>query len=512
MVDQASVQADLARLANEIQAVDIKASTRLQHLEAAIAGSTDTGIWANANLFQLINPDIIVEEYRRKHHAPGRLVRSLELLRNVFIFAPIMFTWLGISVATSAYHSLLAQCLQSCPDQVSQPFLYLWEQSFGGRIPDILRLSSVGLFDFGILSFVFLATLSVSMISARSNRQQELKTQELYADLVHALAGATLYLGQGTASIISPAPGQSLDAVAKNIGNMSNKILGSINDMSTKIAVKFETVADQAGSKFTQVALSFETLTQKLEKQFDRIEQGFTDQIKESNQHIKSLGNLVGGTNQLAIEINAAAGALKMATNDVGDNLKKLVGPVQDFATQQKGLLDAANLSVTHLADAATKLTELDRKQQQWMTQILDTMDALDVFTGRMDSIVTSIGDVNKQQKQFLVDLDKERLEQAKLANLLVEANKGVKEALNELHAGAVNVHSIAVDMNTAIRLQAAMTNPGQMDVAAIVNGYTQAAQVIEKSGRELSDSATMVYNAGLALRNAIADLKAAIK
>lgn len=512
MVDQASVQADLARLANEIQAVDIKAATRLQHLEAAIAGNTDTGVWANVDLFQLINPDIIVEEYRRKHYAPGRLVRALELLRNVFIFAPIMFTWLGISLATSAYHALLAQCLQSCPDQVSQPFLYLWEQSFGGRIPDLFRLSSVGLFDFGILSFVFLATLSVSMISARSNRRQELKTQELYADLVHTLAGATLFLGQATASIISPAPGQNLNDVAKNIGNMANQILNSVNNLTTKVADKFETVANQAGSKFTQVAQSFETLAKNLETKFASIEKGFTDQIEESKKHIQSLGNLVGGTNQLAREINAAAGALQTATNDVGNSMKQLIGPVQDFATQQKGLLDAANQSVTHMADAANKLTELDRKQQQWMTQILDTMDALDVFTGRMDTIVGNIGDVNKQQKQFLADLDKERQEQTKLANRMAEANIGVKEALDHMHEGAIAMRSMAVDMNDTLRLQAAMTNPGQMDVATIVNGYIQAAQVIEKSGRELGDSATMVYNAGLALRNAIADLKAAIK
>jgi hypothetical protein len=72
--------------------------------------------------------------------AHSRLWAVLEVLRNVLVFAPIAVTWMGLSLAAGAYADMLA----ARPELVSQPFLLLWEQGFGGRLA----------FNFGTLALI----------------------------------------------------------------------------------------------------------------------------------------------------------------------------------------------------------------------------------------------------------------------------------------------------------------------------------------------------------------------
>src|SRR5256885_11581720 len=77
--------------------------------------------------------------------AHSRFWAVLEVLRNVLVFAPIAVTWFGLSLAAGAYADMLA----ARPDLVSQPFLLLWEQGFGGRIP--LNFSTLALVDASLI-------------------------------------------------------------------------------------------------------------------------------------------------------------------------------------------------------------------------------------------------------------------------------------------------------------------------------------------------------------------------
>jgi hypothetical protein len=510
MINIIEVRGELVRLAEEVEVVDYPASIRLRHLGDAIVGNSETGAWAKADIYQLISPDSIIEQYKRKHLSPGGLIQTLELIRNIFIFLPIIVTWLGISQATSAYHALLDQCLKLCPDQVSQPFLFLWEQGFGGRIAAVFKLSNIGLIDASILAIIFTLTLFVTLLSIANNRRQEREAQHLYARFINVLAQSSLALLTASAPMISPS--DSLDSAAKQIDAMSRHVLNSFNTIATNIGAQFDAVANKIETRFAIVTQQFEALAQGLSRQFTTIENEFARQLGESNRHLQALGHLVGSTNQLAQEIRTAADSLRDASEEVSQNLNLLVGPVKDLANQQQGLLDAANQSVSYLREAARKLSDLDAQQKQLVDQFLDTIGEFDIAIGTIDTVVSTIGDVNSQQKQFLAELEQERQEQAKLSKSITDATIGVKEALDDMHDGAVAIRSVVVDMNDTLRLQKSMTNAGSMDISAIVNGFTSAAQTIEKSGQELSDSATIMYNAGLALKNAIADLKAALK
>ncbi len=408
MIDTSSVKDSLVTLAKKIESTDYAAAVRLRLLGDAVEGGPYAKGWGASDIYKLINPDLIVERYRSQHDsARVWLIELLELARNVFIFVPIIITWLGISQATSKYHELLSQCLNKCPDQVSQPFLYLWEQGFGGRLPDVLRLSNIGLIDATILAIIFALTFIVTLLSNASNREQDLRAERLHGDLVHAIAGASLCLLDKPALLADPSG--NLDNVEKRTEAMSRGGLAKFDTLALQMARQFDDLTKQMGTQFADVSKQFDRIAKELSAQFANIEKEFSGQLQESNKHLITLGQFVGGVNNLSIEMKTAADTLQKANSELSHNLNLLVGPMTSLSKQQQVLLVAANQSVAHLEDAIRKLSDLDTQQKKWVGQFLDTIETLDISMGRMESIVSNIGDFNKHQKISFSQLEREQ-------------------------------------------------------------------------------------------------------
>lgn len=83
----------------------------------------------------------------------------LEVLRNVLVFAPIAVTWLGLSLAAGAYADLIA----ARPELVSQPFLLLWQQGFGGR--DLFNFGTLAIIDASLIGILILLSLALHIRS-----------------------------------------------------------------------------------------------------------------------------------------------------------------------------------------------------------------------------------------------------------------------------------------------------------------------------------------------------------
>lgn len=122
----------------------------------------------------------------------SRVWAVLEVLRNVLVFAPIAVTWLGLSLAAGAY----AQMLAARPELVSQPFLLLWEQGFGGRL--LFNFGTLALIDaslIGVLIALSLALFTRSELRGRAVRARVLlKESEIRALLGEASSVSTLAL------------------------------------------------------------------------------------------------------------------------------------------------------------------------------------------------------------------------------------------------------------------------------------------------------------------------------
>ena len=113
---------------------------------------------------EALNPAALAESITGGHSVLWDL---LEVLRNVLVFAPIAVTWLGLSLAAAAYYGLIGRQ----PDQVSKPFLLLWEGGFGGVLP--LNFSTLALIDaslIGVLIALSLALFTRSELRGRAVR------------------------------------------------------------------------------------------------------------------------------------------------------------------------------------------------------------------------------------------------------------------------------------------------------------------------------------------------------
>lgn len=485
MIDTSSVQNDLNDLVSRVGPVDQRAARRIQNLSVALGNIVQARVWGNIDLVQVINPDAIADRYewlnQPAHSGPGSLSRILEAGRNVLIFLPIAVTWLAISQATSAYHQLLSLCLQKCPNQVQQPFLYLWEQGFGGGFPDMLRLSNVGLIDAGILALILLATLYVSAATGQSNRWQEQQEQYVRAtaqtlrlDLINTLADASLLLHDQASPIVSPTT--RLDDVARAIVQMSNDILNQFGNLKTSLA----DVANQMALQFRTT----EAATQRLISQ-------------------------IGDINTIMSMLQAAITQFQTAGEAVSDRLTNLVRPIEDLTRQQGQLLNRVNDSADHLKDSAAHLENLRTDQQKWTDRIADTLAQQDDVIGKLDSIANTLSNLGGHLDDFLQTLREESEAQERQADHIAEASRSFSEALDYTRVEASQIRSVAVDMSNVVTLMGRFSNSSGTDVSAVLDGYTAAAQTVNQSANTLNETAIAIFRAAQELKDAVAEFRA---
>ncbi len=503
-IDRNAVGDDLDNLASIVVSYDKGAAQRLLQLRDAVVQREYEQAWAATDIYQMINPDLIVERYRGQDSVSGCLVSGLELLRNTLIFAPIFVTWLGVSQASSKYQDLLNTCLKSCPDQVSQPFLYLWEQGFGGRLPDLLRLSNVGLIDAAILFIIFMLTWIVSLFASARNRSQEKLALVLHSDLMNVIAQASLCLRDKPASLISPST--SMDDAAKQIESLAHSTLERFEDVADKIGDKFEVLTKNIETHFADAAKEFESVAQKLSKHFEDIEAGLTKQLQESDKQLKVMSALAGNVSKISTEIRTAADALENVNKELSGNLNSLISPVKDLSKQQQALLNAANDAVTHLEETAKKFGAIDDKQEKWGKKFLDTLGTFDISINKIESIIMSIGDYNKEQQTFLTELQQQGNNLSGAIQGLNDATWAIEKGLDAFDQGSDNIRSIAVDLSDIQRFTSALSDNN--NIRQIVDDYGQAARVIEQSASAVSDAAAGMDQVTRDLKDVTSKLK----
>src|SRR5579859_5376079 len=156
-------QRKVETVARKIEKANPTAAARLMRLSGAIgrAPGSMPEAWAATNIQQMIDVHTIALQMRAKDNPP-LLLRSFDWIRNLLIFLPLALTWYGIANAVSAYSSYITS-IQGQPldvkTQIMQtPFLYLWQQGFGGHLANWLILSNLALVDFFLLTGLIFLT------------------------------------------------------------------------------------------------------------------------------------------------------------------------------------------------------------------------------------------------------------------------------------------------------------------------------------------------------------------
>jgi hypothetical protein len=181
-MDRKTTAAAIRRLGAEALAKEPSLGTLLGRLASAVeeGRSTEASGYIGA-----VDPRGLAELLAGAH---SRVWAMLEVIRNVLVFAPIAVTWFGLSIASSAY----AEMLTARPDLVSQPFLLLWQQGFGGRLA--INFSMLALIDASLIGILIVLSLA---LHTRSELQAvSLRTNSLLKESeIRALLGQASSLG-----------------------------------------------------------------------------------------------------------------------------------------------------------------------------------------------------------------------------------------------------------------------------------------------------------------------------
>jgi hypothetical protein len=491
MIDPLSIKQDLYALAVVVEPDDINAAWRLRGLGDAVEKPSGPyrAAWTSSDIHQMISADLIVEQYReRQFSQKSGLIGFLELLRNVFIFVPILITWYSISQATDQYN----QYFNKLPDNQKTnvpPFLSLWLQGFNGNLPDWLKLSSVASIDALILLGIIILTFVVYFVVNVNRQRQEQAIMNLHTKIVHVLAGAILCLNnkQQPAYIT---PSDNLDAAARQIENMSQRIIVAFDSFEKRLTAQFNGITNQ------------------LTNQFSRIEQEMVKQLQQGSNYLNQLGGTAASVGQLTKDMKDAALLLKDANSELTHGIEGLVGPATDLSKQQQQLLGAVNQSLGLLQENARTMNALGDEQKNWGKELVEALDTLKIETQKSADMIAQFAQFTTQQDQFLSQLEDERGAQSKLAERMNFATQGMEEALRMIHGSTDALRQIAVDTNDLLRLYASLPRSMHKDMHEILNGYAGAAQQIEKGGRDLSESAISIVTASQYLEKVLTDLE----
>ncbi len=522
MIQTKSVADVLQELADQVKTSDSGGSARLNLLSEAVQHNANTSAWAYADVHSMVAPDSIVERYRNNAQKNGidRTVTWLETIRNTFIFLPIIVTWLSISQATDKYNELISTAIQQKKlDLYSQPFLYLWQQRFGGTLPAFLTLSNIAIADVVILAIILLLTFFAYILSSTSVAQKDQDAQRLRANLNHAITGAVLSLHarpQLTAE-------NNLEHVARNLDTTVQYMMGQVNTMTQqatdrldKLAqdttTRIDKVAQDTSTRFERVAREvteqFTISTKQTKAQLDGIVQEMTKQVQAGKEYLLQLGSLTNGVVKTASEIQVAANALKTTNTGLINSINSLVTPVDTMSKQQALLLESVQKSVGLLETNAKGIGDLVTRQHKMTAELSDTLDTLTLAVEKFAVLGTEQGNLVGQHSTFLQHMQDEHDKQGQLAVLQSDATVSLKNALSEMNIGAISLRSMAVSMDEMMRLQAAMvSNPGMataVDLSHITQHYENAAQIMEGSGNTLKSSAIAIQRASQQLRDVL--------
>jgi hypothetical protein len=215
------------------------------------------------------------------------LASGLELIRDVLIFVPVIYTWWKLSQALRAYTHYKPQV----------PFLLAWQQGFGHQTQ---TLSASALVVASVVLGVVLLTLIAHLTRTWYDQQVEQRQQRLAA----LLAEASLLL---THSLLAGAP------------DVSKADLAAIG---TRITTSAQTLQEALSKTGTDIIAAVNTSPgSKLHEMFER----WTAAAHE----LRDLGTRLQSTQEVAEQLRETQTALSGMIQQVGDKTRSLLAGLE---------------------------------------------------------------------------------------------------------------------------------------------------------------------------------------
>lgn len=439
-------QGKLNTLADKIRRVNPSAAARLLRLSAAVRRDQGSmaDAWAANDVHHMIDAHVIAEQWRAKDIAPFWL-RLLEWLRNLLIFVPLAMTWYGISRAVSSYYAFV-NAINSNPGadktQLQLPFLYLWQQGFGGHLPGWLVLGSLAFYDFLLLFFLLLLTAVVNVRSHLRSSQKEEEAELLQEELTDALTDAALCLTDRRGQ-------QPMDAVD---------------------------IAKQLLDELAKERQRLDALALRREKELSDLK-GFTDALVPISQ------NMLNG-----------AGYIQNATDELRKVLQDLATPIQQMVNDQQQLLGDVGQLLQSQSETSRDVKQMMGDLKTWGTSMKDALDEFATETRGLNQLPSAITQWSNQLGSLVQQLGNQYNAQATLSQMAANAGTNLQQALKEISAASNELRSMANDFFTMMNAQKDFPNLVRSSLNDVLRDYNNAAASVAQGGNNLSYAARQLY------------------
>jgi hypothetical protein len=117
-------------LAASLEEIDSRSTERMRDLASSLSTEEGRLRWADVDLRRAFNSEYLAHFYavRREGGYAPTSVAVADRIRNVLVLLPIALTWFALFESTRAYRTYI----DAHPEEISQPFLLLWQRGFDG--------------------------------------------------------------------------------------------------------------------------------------------------------------------------------------------------------------------------------------------------------------------------------------------------------------------------------------------------------------------------------------------
>ena len=480
--EQTELADDLAGMAETLREVDPRAAERLGHLANAVATEQGRQRWADVDLRRAFHTDRLAHAYalRREGGYASAAVAYADRVRNVLVLVPIFLTWFALAEASKAY----ATYIEREPDEVSKPFLLLWQRGFGGEASILApSFSTVAIIDALIIALIIALTFYAH---GRREGRDELIDQTADAfqsDLDNILSEASVVLAGDRGS--RPA------LLVRGVERLAERFDQSTQELLTRLRVEHDRL-DQIASRREREFNDFGVFASGMRAGAEETHRLLVDLRQVSTGLRNALEDLTSEVSVTSDQQQTLLSAVQSLERLTTSNIQSDQSVTRQMATAASAIADAAD-KATSGADAAAQaarvatdavrgIGELTRtlaeSQSRVEAAIADEAEANSRLAGSLHDGTDGVAASTRTLQEIGVGLSRLRDELERLANQGAGQTGTLNDLLEEQASVATGLSQVARDLSSVSIVTAQRQQEVNQEVADLVeriHGLTDA-------------------------------------
>lgn len=372
----------------EISAFDVETGRRLSELAAALRSPEGRMRWSEVDLRRVFSTERIALQQARKEVGSSQLgiIRKIDLIRNVLVLVPIFLTWFALAEASRAY----ARFIAANPDEISKPFLLLWENRFGGEASPLApTFSFIALIDAVLLAIIIGLTLFSH--GRREAREDEIEHRAVanVRRLDNLIGEASLILSLDKASRPSP--------IAVGAERIADRFDRTSQEVVTRLRVEQDRIEHLAATREREFS-DFSVFASGLRAGGETIQQALVELRAVTVGLQAALGDLTSEVSVTTDQGRTLLLALQGLERLTSSNVQSDQALTRQIAIAAETLTDAAEKAIANADSAA----QAGRVATDAGRAIAEVAQMITESQSRMEQTIRSANDANSRVAETL--------------------------------------------------------------------------------------------------------------